>query len=77
MSERLNDSDDTLPLHIASFYGGTERGTMIQLTGDAVTQLTESQVQALVQVLTNWLYKQKLRRGADAICSEFGTTPTE
>lgn len=73
MGERLYPNGDALPLDIRAFYGGADRGPMIQLTGDQITQLTEEQVQALVDVLTDWLYERKVYRASKAIREHLGT----
>ena len=69
MSERLYPSDETMPLAIMAVSGERDRPGVVQLRGDhgPTIVLTEEQVQALVDVLTDWLYERKVYRLGNTI----------
>lgn len=74
MSKQLYPRDGTLPLAVTAFSVGHDSMGVIELTGDHGPSIliTETQVQALVEVLTDWLYEQKTRRTAEFLREHLG-----
>lgn len=61
-------------LYVTSFWGGVDRGTMLQFTiAQEFAQLTTSEVEKLVAELDNWLDQAEERPGFWArLCSTQG-----
>jgi hypothetical protein len=56
MSNEIAIIESTIPITVSTFFGGTKRGKMIQLTADTgYIQLTAANAEELILVLTKWL----------------------
>ena len=49
-------SDDNAEIQVNQFFGGKDRGIMLQITQDnGYVELKKSDVQKMIPIITNWL----------------------